>query len=183
MISGGFVKTYHCLLDWEWYGDVNVTRVFIHCLLKANWKDGKFQGIEIPRGSFVSSFEKLSEECSLSIKATRRAIKKLESTGEISHKGHSKFSVFTVNNYSKFQGCGVQEFQEQESKDIQRNHQRDNQMDHQRDYQRATIEEKKEYKEKKNIRSNIYKPSANKFNSYSQRVYDFDSITKRIMEE
>ena len=35
---------------------------FANCLLKANWKDGKFEGKVIKRGSFVTGRKKLAEE-------------------------------------------------------------------------------------------------------------------------
>jgi hypothetical protein len=77
-------------------------------LLKANWKDGFFLGIEIKRGSFVSSLAKLSEETNLSVREIRTAIKHLESTGEVTSKKYNKFSVFTVNNYCSYQSSDTQ---------------------------------------------------------------------------
>jgi hypothetical protein len=77
-------------------------------LLKANWKDGFFLGIEIKRGSFVSSLAKLSEETNLSVREIRTAIKYLESTGEVTSKKYNKFSVFTVNNYCSYQSSDTQ---------------------------------------------------------------------------
>lgn len=82
-----WVKLYTNLLKWEWYSDKNTTRLFIHCLLKANWKDGKFEGKEIKRGSFVTSLPKLSEETGLSIQQVRTSLKHLISTGELLIKG------------------------------------------------------------------------------------------------
>jgi hypothetical protein len=63
----GFIKLHRQLLDWEWYSDNNTFRVFIHCLLKANYKDKNWKGIQIKRGQFVTSTSKLSTELGLSI--------------------------------------------------------------------------------------------------------------------
>ena len=98
-MKGDYIKINRSLLEWGWYKDKNTSRLFIHMLLKANWKDGFFLGIEIKRGSFVSSLAKLSEETNLSVREIRTAIKHLESTGEVTSKKYNKFSVFTVNNY------------------------------------------------------------------------------------
>ena len=49
----GHIKLYRKFLDWEWYQDINTKVLFIHMLMKANWKDGKFMGTTIPRGSIV----------------------------------------------------------------------------------------------------------------------------------
>lgn len=103
MSNTSYIRLNRKILDWEWYGDINTCRLFIHMLLKANWKDGEFKGIHIPRGSFVSSFGKLAEETQLTVDEVRTAVKHLISTKEITKQPYSKYTVFTVNNYDKFQ--------------------------------------------------------------------------------
>lgn len=102
-LDGGFIKIDRGILDWEWYSDINTTRLFIHLILKANWKDGRFQGQEIKRGSFVTSYPKLAEETELTVNQVRTSLSKLKSTGEITVKSQSKFSVITVKNYCLYQ--------------------------------------------------------------------------------
>lgn len=102
-MDGGFIKIDRGILDWEWYSDINTTRLFIHLILKANWKDGRFQGQEIKRGSFVTSYLKLAEETELTVNQVRTSLNKLKSTGEITVKSQSKFSVITVKNYCLYQ--------------------------------------------------------------------------------
>ena len=99
----GFVKLYRSLLDWEWYQDANTMRVFMHCLLKANYKDKRWQGIVIPKGSFVSSRGKLAQELHLSEQNVRTALNHLKSTGEITIKSTKKYTIYTVNNWDYFQ--------------------------------------------------------------------------------
>lgn len=133
-----YIKLSRKILEWEWYGDINTCRLFIHMLLKANWKDGRFQGMDVPRGSFVSSISKLSLETSMTVREVRTALSHLEMTGEVTHKGHAKYSVFTVKNYDLYQ-----------SSDIQNDTERDKQATserHSNDIQTTTIEEKKESK-------------------------------------
>lgn len=108
MAEGGFIKIDRGMLEWEWYKKANTKDLFLHMLLKANWKDGKFQGIDIPRGSFVSSYPKLHDELGLTINKIRTAISHLQSSGEITVKAYTKFSVFTVNNYCLYQGINSQ---------------------------------------------------------------------------
>ena len=107
-MKGDYIKINRSLLEWGWYKDKNTSRLFIHMLLKANWKDGFFLGIEIKRGAFVSSLAKLSEETNLSVREIRTAIKHLELTGEVTSKKYNKFSVFTVNNYCSYQSSDTQ---------------------------------------------------------------------------
>lgn len=83
MDNSGRIDLHRKILDWEWYSDINTCRLFIHMLLKANWREGKFRGTTVPRGSFVSSLEKLSEETGLTIRELRTAISHLKMTGEL----------------------------------------------------------------------------------------------------
>ena len=103
MDNNGFIVIHRKMLDWEWYEDTNTVRLFLHCLLKANWKNSRFQGIDIPRGSFVTGLPTLSKETGLSVQQVRTCIKRLISTGELTDKSYSKFRVITVNNYNSYQ--------------------------------------------------------------------------------
>lgn len=78
-----FYKAYRKMEDWEWYKDIYVFKLFHHLLLRANWKDGRFQGIEVPRGSLITSIENLSMQSGLSIQQVRTALKKLEKQGKL----------------------------------------------------------------------------------------------------
>lgn len=142
-MKGDYIKINRSLLEWGWYKDKNTSRLFIHMLLKANWKDGFFLGIEIKRGSFVSSLAKLSEETNLSVREIRTAIKHLESTGEVTSKKYNKFSVFTVNNYYSYQSSDTQSDKQPTS-----NRQAS-------DKQVTTIEEGKKGRKKEYIDTNV----------------------------
>lgn len=98
-----YIKLSRKILDWEWYGNINTCRVFIHMLLKAYWKDKKIEGTVIPRGSFHSSYGRLAEETQLTVDEVRTAVKHLISTKEITKHVTSKYTVFTVNNYDAYQ--------------------------------------------------------------------------------
>ena len=100
---GNYIKIDRKILDWEWYSNINTCRLFIHMLLKANWKDGKFEGKVIPRGSFVSSYPKLEKETQLTNREIRTAIDHLKSTGELTVKKTNRYSIFTINNYNLYQ--------------------------------------------------------------------------------
>jgi hypothetical protein len=96
------------MLEWEWYTDSNVMRLFIHCLLKANRKDKKWHGIEIKAGSFITSYENLSFELDLSVHQIRTALDKLKTTGEVANKTTSRYSMITINNWDSYQDNGKQ---------------------------------------------------------------------------
>lgn len=103
----GHIKIDRRILEWEWYKDLNTCRLFFHLLLRANWKDGRFQGMDIPRGSLVTSYNNLATETGLSVKNVRTALKHLETTGEVAVNRHPKFSVVTVNKYNLYQSDGT----------------------------------------------------------------------------
>ena len=99
----GYIKIDRKITEWEWYKNLNTKVVFFHCLLKANWKEGKFEGKIIKRGSFVTSIKKLSLELCLTEDEVRTAIKHLISTGEITKQTTNKYSVITVSIYELYQ--------------------------------------------------------------------------------
>lgn len=103
MADGNYIKINRKILEWEWYSDANVCRLFLHALLKANWRDGRFRGVEVARGSFVSSIEALSRETGLTVSQVRTAIKKLNMTGEMTNHSQANFTVFTIKNYNRYQ--------------------------------------------------------------------------------
>lgn len=142
-MKGDYIKINRSLLDWDWYGDINTCRLFVHMLLRANWKDGNFRGEEIKRGSFVSSLSKLSDETNLSVREVRTAINHLEKTGEVTINRHSKYSVFTVNNY-----CAYQQSDTQADKQVTGNRQAS-------DKQATTIEEGKKERRKEYIDTDV----------------------------
>lgn len=95
------------IFDWEWWGDHNVTRLWITILMLANWKDKKWQGQTIKRGSFVTSYLSLADATGLSIQQVRTAISKLKSTGEIQQIVTNKYQLIIVVNYEKYQDFSV----------------------------------------------------------------------------
>lgn len=124
----GYIKIYRNILEWEWWSDINTYRLFTYMLLKANWKDGKFKGFDVPKGSFVSSLSKLSEGANLTVNEVRTALKHLIKTGEVTSKPHGKFTVFTVKNYCMYQDDDTQITSNAQgiNKDITSNPQEDN---------------------------------------------------------
>ena len=104
-MNDGYIKISRKILGWEWYKDINTFRLFIHLLLKAEWKTTAYKGEEIERGACVSSLVELSEETKMSVSEVRTALKHLETTGEITRRpcAKSKKSVYKINNYDKYQ--------------------------------------------------------------------------------
>lgn len=100
---GGWLKIHRKMLKWGWYGDTNVTRLFLHCLLKANYEDREWRGLTVERGSFVTSLHTISSETGLSAQSIRTAMDKLKSTGEITIKATNRYTIITVCKYDDYQ--------------------------------------------------------------------------------
>lgn len=111
MEGNRWVKEWESITEWEWYKDLPTCHLFRHLILKAQFKETKWQGLTIPVGCVVTSRARLSSETGLSEQQIRTAIKRLEKSKNIENltkiitkKKTSKFSIYKVNNYTKFQG-------------------------------------------------------------------------------
>lgn len=141
-----FVKLNRKILKWEWYSDPCTRDVFIHCLLKANWKSGKWKGYSYQRGQFITSLPSLASELGLSVRNVRTALDHLKSTGELTDWSDSKIRMITVLNYDKYQSRDSLDDRrltgDRQASDRQATGDRQ---------QYKNIKNIKEYKEKKNI--------------------------------
>ena len=104
--EGNFVKIDRKMTSWGWYTDISTKCLFLHCILRANWKPGEWKGIRYERGQFITSLSSLSHETGLSVKQVRTALKHLKETNEVASYSTSKFTVITVTNYDKYQTVG-----------------------------------------------------------------------------
>lgn len=105
-VNNNFIKLSRKILDWQWYTDEHTKTLFIHCLLKANWKEGNFKGVVVNRGEFITGLQKLANETGLTIKQVRTAINHLELTGEIESKSIICGRLIIVVNYDLYQNNG-----------------------------------------------------------------------------
>lgn len=104
-----YIKLYEQIVNWEWYKNPNVFRVFLHCLLTANFTEGRFEGVDVERGQLVTSLPSLAKQTSLSIQQVRTSLAHLISTGELTSKAYSKFRIITVVKYDQYQADNRQE--------------------------------------------------------------------------
>lgn len=104
-MAGRFIKLYDKILNWEWYQHPNTLCLFIHLLLKANYKDTSFQGHVIRRGQLVTSITRLSTSTGLTFQQTRTALEHLQSTGEITSESRLQCRVITVLKYDDYQSA------------------------------------------------------------------------------
>lgn len=103
----GWLKLFRCFTEWEWYSDTNTVRLFLHLLLRVNYRERRWKGIIIPRGSMVTSLAALAAETTLSVQNVRTCLAHLKSTGEIRVETTPCYTLITVNNYARYQDGGT----------------------------------------------------------------------------
>ena len=99
-----FIKLDRNILQWRWYKDANVFRVFIYLLITAAYKNTETNGITLRRGQCLTTYKDLANANSISIKAIRTAITKLNNTGEIVIERKVRKLLITVTKYELYQG-------------------------------------------------------------------------------
>lgn len=107
MNNTGFIVIHRQLLEWKYYYSETAVRLWLHILLKANWKDGYFLGVLIPRGSLATSIRNLAKETGLSESTVKRWLKRFEDDRQIERKVNREvnqpFTIIKVANYATFQ--------------------------------------------------------------------------------
>ena len=98
-----WIKIYDGLLEWGWHTRPEMVSLFVHLLLKANAKDGHFEGIEVRRGQLVTSLNSLVKLTGISKQSIRTCLKHLEETGEIVQKSTQRYTLITICKYEDYQ--------------------------------------------------------------------------------
>ena len=163
----GFITLHRSILDWEWWDDHNVTRLFLYMLLEANFQDNMWKGVLIKRGQMATSLNNLALGSGMTVKQVRTALDKMERCGTIEHKGQTKYSIITITNYENYQSEGKQKAHKWQTKGTQR----------------ATIKQGNKETSENNIPKGIFKkPTHEEIKNYcaernngidENRFYDF----------
>ena len=99
----GWIKIHRKFLDWEWFNKSEAVHLFIYLVMKANHKDGQWQGMDIKKGQFVTSFGKISSDTGISLQTIRTLLKKFEKTNEINTQTTNKYTIITICKYECYQ--------------------------------------------------------------------------------
>lgn len=162
--NGTYIKLFRKITDWEWYTDLPTCKLFIHILLKASVSGRKFRGQIIPAGSFTTSVAILASETGLSNQQVRTALKKLESTNEITSNVTNKYTQILVIKWGDYQSF-IDTSNKQINKQITNKQQSNNN-------QITTIQECKNDKNINNIYNNTTSNINILVNNYLSKVYD-----------
>lgn len=176
-----FIKMYRKFMKWEWYTDTNTKSLFIHCLLKANWKSGTWQGTHFDAGEFITSLPSLSEETGLTVRQVRTSLNRLISTGELTSrttdnvtgKKLTRNRIITINNWCSYQGS-----------DRQNDRQPDRQPDRQATGKRQASDSRyKNIKNNKNIKKEKEEPAALSSSGNDEEGIDLFNMSDEEYEE
>ena len=102
-MNNGYIVLHRKIRDWRWYRTEYMFYFFTELLFMANYTERYWMEVKIPRGSFVTSLDNLSNELGLSVRQCRTALSRLEKTGEIITKSTSKYTTITITNYDTYQ--------------------------------------------------------------------------------
>ena len=102
--ENGWVKFHRNVQNWEWYKTNNALQLFFHLVIEANHKEKKWMGQIIERGSFITSFQKLSEQTGISVRSIRTLLNKFTKSKEIDVITTNKNTKIVIKNYDKYQG-------------------------------------------------------------------------------
>lgn len=99
----GWISLHRKFLEWEWFADNNMVKLFIYLLLKANHSDNTWKGVEIKRGQLLTGLDQLNFYTKISIQTLRTCLKRLEKTKEINMQVTNKYRIITICNYDSYQ--------------------------------------------------------------------------------
>jgi len=102
----GWLKLHRSTLAWEWYGDSNTTRVWLHLLLTANYEPNRYMGHEVPAGASVHGREEMAQKLGISVKSVRTALERLKNGQQVAITPCAKFSIISILNWSQYQEEG-----------------------------------------------------------------------------
>lgn len=102
-MNSGWIKIHRKLLDWEYYGNSNMVRVFLHLILNANFEDKEWKGTVIKRGQLVVSLNTLSDTLNITRSVTRTCLKRLTESHTISTQSDNQKTIVTICNYDSYQ--------------------------------------------------------------------------------
>jgi hypothetical protein len=102
-MDNGFILLHRSIFKWEWWDNLNTTRLWITLLLLANWTETKWHGQTIMPGQAITSRSKLCKLSGLSENQVRHSLERLKTTSEITITATNKYSLVTIANWDKFQ--------------------------------------------------------------------------------
>ena len=106
-MNGGHISIHRKLMDAFFYKDSRYLHLWLHLLLKANWKDNEilFQGkvLTIKRGQFLTSRKQLAKETGINESKVERILKTFKIEQQIEQQNMFTSRLITIVRYEEYQ--------------------------------------------------------------------------------
>ena len=101
--TGNWIKIHRSLMDSAVWADDWLVRLWLWCLLKANYTDSNWHGVTVLRGQFITGRSTAADELGVSPSRWYRGIDELVKLGNISVEANRHWTKITVCNYCTYQ--------------------------------------------------------------------------------
>lgn len=104
MAESGYIKLFRQIEDWRFWDSPKHTQVWVHLLIKANWKETGYKyGQELKPGETVITLRSFAEECGISRSTLVRVLNDLQEAQQIDRSLRQGKTFIKVHNYAVFQ--------------------------------------------------------------------------------
>lgn len=91
-----YVLISRSIVDWEWYNNPVVCKLFVHLNLLRNDSESEYRGHVVPVDGVVTGVHRLAEALGVSVSQVKTALKHLKDSGYIAIDPKRRFSIITV---------------------------------------------------------------------------------------
>ncbi len=98
-----WIKLDRNILEWRWFKNGNVLKVFIYLLIHASRKPIEIGNVYIGRGEQLSTQVQIAEGTGLSRQEVRTALENLEATKDVTKEKRSGKVVISIPRYEIYQ--------------------------------------------------------------------------------
>jgi len=102
-MDASWIKLYRSLKDWQWAASTKHMALFMHILLRANYKETKWRDATIKPGQLLTGRIQLATWSGLSEREVRTVLKDLKNSGEIDQQTTRHYSIITVTKWIEYQ--------------------------------------------------------------------------------
>ena len=102
-MNESWIKLFRKFLDWEWFHDDAMVKMWLYLLLMANYEDRKWQGGVVKRGELVTSIPTLMRDLNRTKQQIRTSLLRLVNTKEITLKTTHRYTIITICKYESYQ--------------------------------------------------------------------------------
>lgn len=99
----GYIKLDRKILNWGWFKEENMLKLWLYLLLTAQHQDTYIKGVMLKRGEVLFGRKQASKDTGISEQSIRTCINRLKSTNEITTKSTNKYTIITILKYDEYQ--------------------------------------------------------------------------------